>query len=46
MGEWHTSFQSKWGGGLTAPKEMIDLFPMKDGSRPTVANGYDDFKFF
>ena len=25
---------------------MIDLFPMKDGSRPTVANGYDDFKFF
>ncbi|WP_368113528.1 RagB/SusD family nutrient uptake outer membrane protein [Bacteroides sp. RTP21281st1_E4_RTP21281_210402] len=34
------------GGGLTAPKEMIDLFPMKDGSRPTVANGYDEFKFF
>jgi hypothetical protein len=25
---------------------MIDLFPMADGSRPTVANGYNDFKFF
>ncbi|MFV0541503.1 MAG: RagB/SusD family nutrient uptake outer membrane protein [Aestuariibaculum sp.] len=34
------------GGGLSAPKEMIDLFPMADGSEPTVANGYDDFLFF
>jgi hypothetical protein len=34
------------GGGTTAPKEMIDLFPMKDGSRPTAANGYNDFTFF
>jgi hypothetical protein len=34
------------GGGQTAPKEMIDLFPMKDGSRPTAANGYNDFTFF
>lgn len=34
------------GGGKPAPKEMIDLFPMADGSRPTVANGYDDFLFF
>lgn len=33
-------------GGVSAPKEMIDLFPMKDGSRPTVANGYNDFTFF
>ncbi|WMI66223.1 RagB/SusD family nutrient uptake outer membrane protein [Aestuariibaculum sp. YM273] len=33
-------------GGLSAPKEMIDLFPMADGSKPTVANGYDDFLFF
>ncbi len=33
-------------GGLEAPKEMIDLFPMADGSRPTAANGYDDFLFF
>ncbi len=34
------------GGGQAAPKEMIDLFPMADGSRPTVANGYDEFSFF
>ena len=33
-------------GGVPAPKEMIDLFPMADGSRPTVANGYNDTKFF
>jgi starch-binding outer membrane protein, SusD/RagB family len=33
-------------GGMKAPKEMIDLFPMADGSRPTAANGYDEFKFF
>ncbi|MEN2398988.1 RagB/SusD family nutrient uptake outer membrane protein [Flavobacterium sp. MC2016-06] len=33
-------------GGATAPKEMIDLFPMADGSRPTAANGYNDFTFF
>ncbi|MDR7212549.1 RagB/SusD family nutrient uptake outer membrane protein [Flavobacterium piscis] len=34
------------GGGVKAPKRMIDLFPMKDGSRPTTTNGYDDFLFF
>jgi hypothetical protein len=34
------------GGGVAAPKEMIDLFPMADGSRPTAANGYNDFTFF
>lgn len=34
------------GGGVAAPKEMIDLFPMANGSSPTVANGYDDTKFF
>ncbi len=33
-------------GGVAAPKEMLDLFPMADGSRPTVTNGYDDTKFF
>ncbi|MGO4771157.1 RagB/SusD family nutrient uptake outer membrane protein [Flavobacterium sp. W22_SRS_FK3] len=33
-------------GGLEAPKEMIDLFPMADGSKPTVANGYNPFLFF
>ncbi len=34
------------GGGLKVPKEMIDLFPMADGTRPTAENGYDEFKFF
>lgn len=34
------------GGGLEAPKEMIDLFPMSDGKRPTVTNGYNEFLFF
>ncbi|MDA6068285.1 RagB/SusD family nutrient uptake outer membrane protein [Flavobacterium sp. AC] len=34
------------GGGTPAPKEMIDLFPMGDGRRPTAANGYNDFTFF
>ncbi len=33
-------------GGTEIPKEMIDLFPMADGSRPTVSNGYDEFLFF
>lgn len=33
-------------GGLGAPKEMIDLFPMANGSKPTTANGYDEFLFF
>jgi len=33
-------------GGVSAPKEMIDLFPMADGSRPTLDNSYDDTKFF
>lgn len=36
----------KGGGGKAAPKEMIDLFPLADGSRPTAANGYDDEVFF
>ncbi|WP_281227882.1 RagB/SusD family nutrient uptake outer membrane protein [Flavobacterium aquiphilum] len=31
---------------LEAPKEMIDLFPLADGRRPTAANGYNDFTFF
>ena len=34
------------GNGQNVPKEMIDLFPMADGSRPTAENGYDDFLFF
>ncbi|MFB9075885.1 RagB/SusD family nutrient uptake outer membrane protein [Flavobacterium procerum] len=32
--------------GMEAPKEMIDLFPLDDGRRPTTANGYDPFLFF
>ncbi|RYF21202.1 MAG: RagB/SusD family nutrient uptake outer membrane protein [Flavobacteriales bacterium] len=32
--------------GMEAPKEMIDLFPLEDGKRPTAANGYDPFLFF
>lgn len=34
------------GGGISAPKDMIDLFPLKDGSRPTISNGYDSLHFF
>ncbi|MEI9955926.1 MAG: RagB/SusD family nutrient uptake outer membrane protein [Ferruginibacter sp.] len=36
----------KGGGGISATKEMLDLFPLKDGSRPTVGNGYVDTFFF
>lgn len=32
-------------GGVAAPKEMIDLFPMANGSRPTPST-YNDFTFF
>ncbi|HSC55037.1 MAG TPA: RagB/SusD family nutrient uptake outer membrane protein [Phnomibacter sp.] len=34
------------GNGVTAPKGMLDLFPLADGRRPTVANGYVDTFFF
>lgn len=34
------------GGGISVPKEMIDLFPMKDGSRPVVGVNYDSTYFF
>lgn len=33
------------GGGLSAPKEMLDLFPMADGSRPNTNNYVDTFFF-
>jgi starch-binding outer membrane protein, SusD/RagB family len=33
-------------GGISAPKEMIDLFPLADGRRPTAANLYNPFLFF
>lgn len=34
------------GDGTNAPAEMVDLFPMADGSRPTEANGYNKDFFF
>lgn len=33
-------------GGISVPKEMIDLFPVANGLRPTIANGYDSGHFF
>jgi starch-binding outer membrane protein, SusD/RagB family len=38
--------KQKGSGGISAPKEMINLFPLADGSRPTVTNGYDELNFF
>lgn len=49
LNDWQTAVRLKsqaGGGGIPAPKEMIDLFPMSDGSRPTTTNGYDEFLFF
>ncbi|MGF7232508.1 RagB/SusD family nutrient uptake outer membrane protein [Arachidicoccus sp.] len=34
------------GNGISATKQMLDLFPMANGSRPTAANGYIDTFFF
>ena len=34
------------GGGVSVPKDMLDLFPLADGRRPTTANGYVDTFFF
>ncbi|WP_026713969.1 RagB/SusD family nutrient uptake outer membrane protein [Flavobacterium daejeonense] len=34
------------GGAFEAPKEMIDLFPMKDGAKPVAGTNYDPFIFF
>jgi hypothetical protein len=33
-------------GGVAAPKEMLDLFPLADGSRPVVGTNYNDTFFF
>lgn len=33
-------------GGLSAPKEMIDLFPMANGTEANETNGYNEFLFF
>jgi starch-binding outer membrane protein, SusD/RagB family len=46
---WENSVRPKdqnGGGGISAPKGMLDLFPLADGSRPTAANGYVDTFFF
>lgn len=34
------------GGGISAPKEMLDLFPLSDGSRPVIGTNYNDTFFF
>lgn len=36
----------KGGGGISAPKAMLDLFPLANGLRPTAANGYVDTFFY
>ena len=33
-------------GGIPAPDQILTQFPMKDGRRATVENGYDDTKFY
>lgn len=33
-------------GGISATKEMLDLFPLANGARPTTDNGYIDTFFF
>lgn len=38
--------QSTATGGISVPKDMIDLFPMKDGSKPVAGVNYDPFLFF
>lgn len=46
---WENSIRLKsqsGGSGVKAPQEMIDLFPMADGKRPTDENGYDPLAFF
>lgn len=46
---WENSVRPKdynGGGGIAAPKAMLDLFPLADGRRPTKANGYVDTFFF
>lgn len=34
------------GGGISAPKAMLDLFPLANGARPTPENGYVDTFFY
>lgn len=47
--EWENGVRlasQKGAGGKPAPREMIDLFPMADGTRPTGGNGYNSELFF
>lgn len=47
---WEASLRPKdYGGsgnGISATKQMLDLFPLANGERPTAANGYVDTFFF
>jgi len=47
---WENSIRPKdhggSGNGISAPKGMLDLFPLANGTRPTAANGYVDTFFF
>jgi starch-binding outer membrane protein, SusD/RagB family len=47
---WENSIRPKdhngSGNGISAPKQMLDLFPLANGLRPTAANGYVDTFFF
>ncbi|MCW3090629.1 MAG: RagB/SusD protein [Ferruginibacter sp.] len=46
---WENSVRPKdhgGSGGISAPKEMLDLFPLASGARPSTANGYVDTFFF
>ena len=48
-GPWENSIRLKdynGGGGVSAHKAMLDLFPLANGARPTTANGYKDTFFF
>jgi len=37
---------AKGAGGVSAPKGMLDLFPLADGSRPVIGTNYNDTFFF
>jgi len=47
---WENSIRPKdhngSGNGISVPKQMLDLFPLANGLRPTAANGYVDTFFF
>lgn len=46
---WENSIRPKdhnGSGGISAPKQMLDLFPLANGLRPSAANGYVDTFFF